>query len=142
MSRQENVPRVSDWHVKTKHPHYIHYYFLIRDIKEAIKNYARGAFLDLGSMAKRSSVKTLFLIKKQKQLHPPLRCYYMFRNLLYVKTKYRHVDSYALKKVERGVKEIIKRNLLYGRNSTTLIQYLFVAYRHFKNNRMGKYMRH
>lgn len=48
MSRQENVPRVSDWHIQTKHPHYIHYYFLIRDIKEAIYKYAKGAFLDLG----------------------------------------------------------------------------------------------
>jgi SAM-dependent methyltransferase len=48
MSRQENVPRVADWHIKTKHPHYIHYYFLIRDIKEAISNYAKGDFLDLG----------------------------------------------------------------------------------------------
>lgn len=48
MSRQENVPRVSDWHIQTKHPHYIHYYFLIRDIKEAIRHFAKGAFLDLG----------------------------------------------------------------------------------------------
>jgi SAM-dependent methyltransferase len=48
MSRQENLPRVSDWHIKSKHPHYIHYYFLIRDIKEAISKYAKGNFLDLG----------------------------------------------------------------------------------------------
>jgi len=48
MSRQENVPRVSDWRVKSKHPHYIHYYFLIRDITDALKNYAKGRLLDLG----------------------------------------------------------------------------------------------
>lgn len=48
MDRKENIPRVSDWNIKSKHPHYIHYYFLIRDIKEAIKNYANGHFLDLG----------------------------------------------------------------------------------------------
>lgn len=48
MSRQENLPRVADWHIPSKHPHYIHYYFLIRDIKEAIANYAKGDFLDLG----------------------------------------------------------------------------------------------
>jgi SAM-dependent methyltransferase len=46
--RQEKLPRLSDWHVKTKDPHYIHYYFLIRDIKDAINNYAKGALLDLG----------------------------------------------------------------------------------------------
>src|SRR5215216_1408725 len=48
MSRQENLPRVSDWHIKSKHPHYIHYYFLIRDIKEAVDRYAKGRLLDLG----------------------------------------------------------------------------------------------
>lgn len=46
--RQEKLPRLSDWHVKTKDPHYIHYYFLIRDIKDAINSYAKGALLDLG----------------------------------------------------------------------------------------------
>jgi SAM-dependent methyltransferase len=46
--RQEKLPRLSDWHVKTKDPHYIHYYFLIRDIKDAINNYAKGGLLDLG----------------------------------------------------------------------------------------------
>ena len=93
---------------------------------------------ELGSMAKRSSIKTMFLIKKQKQLHPPLRCYYMFRNLLYLKAKYRRLDLPALKKVEHGVKEIIKRSFYYGRKSMTLIQYLLLAYRHFKSNKMGK----
>ena len=48
MDREENVERINDWNIKTKDPHYIHYYFLIRDIKEAIKNYAKGNFLDLG----------------------------------------------------------------------------------------------
>jgi SAM-dependent methyltransferase len=47
MSR-EKLSRIADWHVKSKDPHYIHYYFLIRDIKEAIANYAKGDFLDLG----------------------------------------------------------------------------------------------
>jgi SAM-dependent methyltransferase len=46
--RQEKLPRLSDWHVKTKDPHYIHYYFLIRDIKDAINHYAKGDLLDLG----------------------------------------------------------------------------------------------
>src|SRR4051812_38793948 len=46
--RQEKLPRISDWQIKPKHPHYIHYYFLIRDLKDAIEKYARGSFLDLG----------------------------------------------------------------------------------------------
>jgi SAM-dependent methyltransferase len=47
MSR-ENLSRINDWHVKSKSPVYIHYYFLNRDIKEAIENYAKGDFLDMG----------------------------------------------------------------------------------------------
>jgi SAM-dependent methyltransferase len=47
MSR-EKLSRISDWHVKSKSPVYIHYYFLNRDIKDAIVNYAKGDFLDMG----------------------------------------------------------------------------------------------
>ena len=48
MNRAENLPRLSDWHVRSKEWNYIHYYFLIRDIKDAIQQYAKGDFLDLG----------------------------------------------------------------------------------------------
>lgn len=46
--RQENVPRLNNWKVKSNHPHYIHLYFLIEDIREAIGKYAKGYILDLG----------------------------------------------------------------------------------------------
>ena len=46
--RQENLSRISDWQIKSKHPHYIHYYFLVRDIQDAVQHYTRGDFLDLG----------------------------------------------------------------------------------------------
>ena len=48
MVREENLSRISNWQIKSKHPHYIHYYFLTRDIKDALKQYAKGQFLDLG----------------------------------------------------------------------------------------------
>ena len=48
MNRQENLPRISDWQVRSKDWKYIHYYFLISDLKEAIAQYARGSFLDMG----------------------------------------------------------------------------------------------
>jgi SAM-dependent methyltransferase len=48
MDRQENLPRLDDWRVKSKDWNYIHYYFLIKDITEALSNYAKGDFLDLG----------------------------------------------------------------------------------------------
>jgi rhamnosyltransferase len=94
---------------------------------------------ELGTTAHRSSIKTLYLVKKQKQLYLPLRCYYMYRNMLYLKTKYRHSNLPALKKVERGVKDILKNNFLYGRNNRNLIRYLLLAYKHFKENKMGKF---
>jgi SAM-dependent methyltransferase len=48
MNRQENLPRISDWQVRSREWNYIHYYFLIRDIREAIDKYAKGDFLDMG----------------------------------------------------------------------------------------------
>jgi rhamnosyltransferase len=94
---------------------------------------------ELGSMAQRRSIKTLFLIKKKKQLHSPLRCYYMFRNLLYLKSKYRRLELPVLKTIERGVKDLIKRNLFYGPNTKIIIQYLLLAYQDYKKKRMGKF---
>lgn len=48
MSRQDKLSRASSWRISSKHPHYIHYYFLIRDIREALEKYAKGDLLDLG----------------------------------------------------------------------------------------------
>jgi SAM-dependent methyltransferase len=48
MTRQKSVPRLSDWHVRSKDAHYIHYYFLVKDIKESLEQFACGNFLDMG----------------------------------------------------------------------------------------------
>lgn len=48
MLRQTNVPRLNDWQIRSKDPHYIHLYFLINDIKESLEKYAKGNLLDLG----------------------------------------------------------------------------------------------
>jgi SAM-dependent methyltransferase len=48
MDRSENLPRLSDWQVKSKNWNYIHYYFLNRDIIDAVSQYAKGCLLDLG----------------------------------------------------------------------------------------------
>ena len=45
--RQENLPRLASIKVKKKDHHYIHLSFLMRDIKAALDNYSKGAFLDL-----------------------------------------------------------------------------------------------
>ena len=66
MDRQTNIPRLNDWHIRTKDPHYIHLYFLINDIKEALEKYARGNFLDLGCGNK--PYETLYNPLTQKQV--------------------------------------------------------------------------
>ncbi|MEO8116144.1 MAG: class I SAM-dependent methyltransferase [Bacteroidota bacterium] len=42
------LPRHSGTHIRSKDPHYIHYYFLMRAIKDAIDNHASGSLLDIG----------------------------------------------------------------------------------------------
>ena len=66
MSRQTGVPRLNDWHIRTKDPHYIHLYFLINDIKEALEKYAHGNFLDLGCGNK--PYETLYKPLTEKQI--------------------------------------------------------------------------
>ena len=48
MERKEALPRLADWKIRSKDPDYIHLYFLIRDIKNAIEKNATGYLLDLG----------------------------------------------------------------------------------------------
>jgi SAM-dependent methyltransferase len=45
--RKENLPRLDSIRVKQKSNHYIHLYFLMRDIRDAFDNYCKGDFLDL-----------------------------------------------------------------------------------------------
>lgn len=65
MTRQDHLPRLSDWHIRAKDPSYIHYYYLIRDIREALDKYARGNFLDLGCGNK--PYESLYNPKTEKQ---------------------------------------------------------------------------
>lgn len=45
---RQALPRLSGITVKKKNPDYIHLYFLMRDIKEALDKYASKRLLDLG----------------------------------------------------------------------------------------------
>lgn len=94
---------------------------------------------ELGKVVRRSSIKTLFLVKKEKKLHSPLRCYYMFRNYLYLKNKFRDLDLPVMKVIGDDVYDRIRNFLFYGRNTRILIKYLSLAYKDYKNNKMGKY---
>jgi len=93
---------------------------------------------EIGTEMRRSSIKTLFLIKKKKALHSALRCYYMYRNMLYLEKKFQGKESKLLKLVHKSVMEGVMKSLYYGRDSIKLIKYILKAKRDFKKNKMGK----
>jgi rhamnosyltransferase len=93
---------------------------------------------EVGRMVQRSSIKSLFLLKKTKSLHPPIRYYYMLRNFLYIQKKYSGKGLKQVGMIGGVVRSRIVNYLLYGRNSRQLIRYVLLAVRHFKENKMGK----
>jgi rhamnosyltransferase len=93
---------------------------------------------EVGRMVRRSSIKSLFLVKKSKSLHPPMRYYYMLRNYLYIQQKYRGRQLKQVRMIGGVVRSRIVNYLLYGRNSKELLHYVLLAYRHYKENKMGK----
>jgi rhamnosyltransferase len=92
----------------------------------------------LGSAVYRSSIKTLFLIKKRKEIHSPLRCYYMYRNLLYLEVKHKASAAFSMKMIRKVVINRIKACIFYGRDSLKTLRYLAAAQKDFKGLKMGK----
>lgn len=95
-------------------------------------------FHEVGKQVYKSSVKTFFLLKKKKEIHSPLRCYYMYRNLLYLEKKYKDATGTIMKTVRKIVINQIKACIFYGRDTVKVIRYLFAAYQDFKMMKMGK----
>jgi rhamnosyltransferase len=93
---------------------------------------------EVGRMIRRSSIKSLFLVKKSKSLHSPIRYYYMLRNYLYIQKKYSGKGLKQVRMIGGVVRSRIVNYLLYGRNSKELLHYVLLAYRHHKENKMGK----
>lgn len=92
----------------------------------------------LGTEVYRSSIKTLFLIKKRKSIHSPLRCYYMYRNYLYLKKKYEGSDIPLLKNIRGTTKGNILNSIFYGRDTVRTIKYFIAARNDYEKNKMGR----
>jgi rhamnosyltransferase len=93
---------------------------------------------NLGNEVFRASIKTLFLVRKRKKIHSPLRCYYMYRNLLYLQKKFEGKHVYLALNLAKIVKGNLQNSLLYGRESVAVIHHLILAFMDFKQNKMGK----
>ena len=86
------------------------------------------------------NVKTIQGGQRATSFHSPLRVYYMVRNFLYVKQKYKAAE--ALKSVFKirstALLHRVKNNVLYGPKKWQTLKMVFMAFSDFKAGKMGK----
>jgi rhamnosyltransferase len=92
----------------------------------------------LGKMVNASSYKSLYLLKKKKVVHPPIRCYYMYRNMLYLVEKYTNLDKEIADWIRINVTKNVKISMLYGGQTSKTLRYIKLAKEDYKNKRFGK----
>lgn len=92
---------------------------------------------EVGRQVYKSSIKTLFTVKKKKEIHSPLRCYYMYRNLLYLEQKHKHAAA-TMKVIRNVVVSQLKACIFYGEHPLKVLRYVAAAYNDYKHMRMGK----
>ena len=101
--------------------------------------FARNYFNhSLGIREKRGSIFTLYLLKKNVTIHPPLRVYYMYRNMLYIKNKYKNTLPDVIHKFVKNQMHHINKNIKYSNDLFKILKYRRKAIDDFNNNRMGK----
>jgi len=93
---------------------------------------------EVGDEVNRGSVKSLFLIKKKKIIHSSLRCYYMYRNMLYLEEKYKKSHPPFAKIIREFVITHMKICFLYGRDSIKLFKYIQKAKADYAHQKMGR----
>ena len=92
----------------------------------------------LGEPVRRGSIFTLFLIKKNKLIHSPIRVYYMYRNMLYLEKKHKIQLPELTKKFTKNFKHQINKNTKYSYSWIKVLKYKILAKKDFQNNTMGK----
>ncbi|GAO43709.1 glycosyltransferase [Flavihumibacter petaseus] len=73
-----------------------------------------------------------------RNLHAPVRLYYMVRNFLYVNRKYPGQFTADKSRRKQALLNRIKNNLLYGKNRLAVATALFTGYSDFRRGQMGK----
>ena len=93
----------------------------------------------LGEPVKSGSIYSLYLIKKNKVVHSPLRIYYMCRNILYLEEKYTNKIPDNIKKLKQDYKHHIKKCIKYSDDFFKILRYKRRAIEDFNNKKMGKF---
>ncbi len=94
---------------------------------------------NLGEIKYYRSLLTLKIT--ERVFHSPLRIYYMLRNFLLVKKAYKNEFSADIKYFKKAIYTSIKNNFLYCNHRYALVKYIIRAWRDYKNNKLGKYLK-
>ncbi len=86
----------------------------------------------------KESTKSIFIFKS-KNLHSPIRFYYMIRNYLYLNSKYPQLDKLIRQHVKRKLLSRIKNNLLFGNERLSVLYYIIKGYKDAKLKKYGAY---
>lgn len=74
-----------------------------------------------------------------RNLHSPVRVYYMTRNYFYIKSKYRKVFNTEILAIKKDLLIRIKNNLLYNEKRLSVLKYLLKGVIDFNRKKMGKF---
>ena len=77
--------------------------------------------------------------KTKRSLHAPVRMYYMTRNYLFMRSKYRRHFPKEIRHLRKDLLYRLKNNLLYSPKRFGVIRYFLSGIRDYYRNKMGKY---
>jgi rhamnosyltransferase len=91
----------------------------------------------LGHIASYRSIVSLGK-KTKRSLHSPIRLYYMTRNYLYMRDKYKNKFPAEVHHTKEDLLNRIKNNLLYSRNRLAVVRNILSGFADYKKGKMGK----
>lgn len=86
----------------------------------------------------KESTKSIFNLKS-KNLHSPIRFYYMVRNYFYLNSKYPHIDKLIRQHVKGKLWSRIKNNLIFGNERLSVLYYIIMGFKDAKLKKYGAY---
>ena len=90
----------------------------------------------LGKLHYHRSLKNLKTTPRT--LHAPLRLYYITRNFLYIRSRYKHIFPEEIDRIKDALLNRIKNNVLYNKKRIQVTRYVLKAILDYKRNKMGK----